>query len=312
MAPRRGGGGGYYSSSTPTCSEDAFQTRLSRVYISFNALYFIVSVVLFFIASGRISRNKRAGHPFAGKHLLVVSILFATFKYADQIIVDTLGECEIYYTSDLAPGYIVSTWVTALSEYILNAVIMVSICRKLQKDFGRVQKPVISFQAAFAGLIGAFVLTGLGLNTALLQGSYSGDWDSDQQQRFLDPIKGIWTTYLVLSVVGILLASSTLVTSLVRAPEFLRSRNLNVWVGVLVISALGFNLTALGGYTYRAFADFSSFSSSEWDRYQKSNQAIYFLDAFFYSVAFYAALQVAGRHQNPVPVVDPYSRYPVN
>lgn len=62
MAPRRGGGysGGYSSGSSNQCSDyDAFATTISRIYIAFHALFFLVYLAVFFLTIAKHKRTKR-------------------------------------------------------------------------------------------------------------------------------------------------------------------------------------------------------------------------------------------------------------
>lgn len=77
MAPRRGGGGGYYSSSSISCSSTAFSDEQSRVEIAFAALWFVVAVVLFFVATKRFGLRKKQGSPVVGSVFLGFSIFLS-------------------------------------------------------------------------------------------------------------------------------------------------------------------------------------------------------------------------------------------
>ncbi|KAI9368832.1 hypothetical protein BJX61DRAFT_546169 [Aspergillus egyptiacus] len=318
MAPRRGGGGSGFSIDTPSCSSDAFENEAARVYISFDALYFIVSVALFIIMTKRSSHSKRQGHLLAGRVPLRLSIIFAILAYIANIIIRVVSQClyggGIY--DELFQSELVPIWLSSLSEYILNVVIMITICKKLQHDFAPLLKLIVLFQSLYIGIVGVVLVASLAIDTATRRAAVPEDYDYALIEKLRDPGRGLWTTYTTLSLFGIIIACLTMIRATASAPQNLRTKAsqpfLTAWVGVLAICALAFNATVLGGYTNGAFVDPYSITRSKAEYLEKSAEAVYFLAAFFYSVTFYAALQVlryiqaAVTQSTAVPVAEPY------
>ncbi|KAL4950962.1 hypothetical protein BDW69DRAFT_46427 [Aspergillus filifer] len=297
MAPRRGGSS-YGGGGSISCSDYAFETKFSRIEVAFAALYFVVSLVLFIIATRRFGISKKQGQPVAGAFLLGTSIFLAMLYYLDSIIYLVIGECSSVGIDDYFPAIIISQWLYGLFRWTLIAAIMTSICQKLMKDFSRVEQLILTLQKVWVGFLGLLVITALGLVTAVDVYIYSDtSYDPYKADDLASPTRGIRMTNLVLSAAGILLASATMVKSLSHAGS-LRSKNITTWVSVLIIAALGTTLTELGGYVGINFTyDFSIMS--DLDDYYGRWYAVYFLTAFFYSLAFYAALRVASHQAVP-------------
>ncbi|KAL4934065.1 uncharacterized protein BDV17DRAFT_248262 [Aspergillus undulatus] len=296
MAPRRGGGSYGGGGSSVSCSSSAFSLERERIQIAFHALYFIVSLVLLVVARRRINLNKKQGQPIVAAFTLSLSILLAMLYYLDSIVYIVIGQCGSVGIFEYYPAIIVANWLYMLSEYILVAVILTSICRKLQNDFGRVEQLILTLQTAWAGILGVFVVTSLSISTAMTVYSWSDElYDSAKRRDLALPLRGIRTTYLVLSVVGILLASATMAKSLFHAPVSLRSKNITIWVVSLIGCALGLTLTEMGGYVdfnfiYDPYAISSDADAQSW---LDKQHALFFLASFFLAATFYAALKVA-------------------
>ncbi|KAL4963576.1 uncharacterized protein BDV14DRAFT_176453 [Aspergillus stella-maris] len=321
MAPRRGGSS-YGGGSSISCSDYAFETKSSRIDIAFTALYFVVSLVLFIIATRRFGISKKQGQPVAGAFLLGTSICLAMLYYLDSIIYIVIGQCGSVGVDDYFPAIIISQWLYWLSKWTMIAVIMTSICHKLMKDFSRAEQLVLTLQKVWVGFLGLLVITVLGLSTATNVYFYSDDYyGRDKISDLSLPMRGIQTTHLVLSAAGILLASATMAKSLSHAGSlrskvrraFFHSRpqdtmlihppkqNITIWVSILIIAALGTTLTELGGYIETSFTYWDAVftTASDQQEYYDKRHAVYFLTAFFYSLAFYAALRVASHQVVP-------------
>ncbi|CEL04091.1 hypothetical protein ASPCAL05223 [Aspergillus calidoustus] len=305
MAPRRGGGYGGGGGSSVSCSDSAFSWEGSRVTIAFHALFFLVALVLSIIGSSKAKRAKQNGRPLVAWPWLYTSIVFAIFVYIISIILLVLSECAISYSDEIYPGYIVSNWLSEIFFFILNAVILTSFSKKLHTDFGQGPATLLGVQKGYVVLLLVLMVTACSLETAYLVLGNSDDY-SDRRKIYdlVEPRKGIWTTYYTLSVLGILIASGTIVKSVFGGAGFSRPRKLTSWVSALLIGALGFNLTQLGGYVNVMFKNTASLSSSEIVDLQRSQQAVYFLISFFYFVAFYAALEV-GAFGAQTPAANP-------
>ncbi|KAL3462396.1 hypothetical protein BJX64DRAFT_259046 [Aspergillus heterothallicus] len=306
MAPRRGGGGGGYGGSSVSCSDSAFGTEGARVYIAFHALFTAAALTLSIVGSSKGKRAKAGGRPIVALGWLSFSIILALFSYVISIIVLVLSQCEISYTDDTYPAYIVGTWLATLSQFIVNAVILISISRKLHTEFGQGPPAILGVQKGYAALLFVLAIAGLALYTASLVAIFDRS-DSSLSEDLVEPQKGIWTTYYTLSVVGILLAAATITKSVFGGSGFSRPRKLSGWVSTLLIAALGFNVTNLASYVYITFNDTTSISYSEALRIQQSSQAMYFIISFFYFLAFYAALEVGAYGTQPVTTNPAYT-----
>ncbi|OJI96755.1 hypothetical protein ASPVEDRAFT_23747 [Aspergillus versicolor CBS 583.65] len=292
MAPRRGGGGGYYSSSSISCSSTAFSDEQSRVNIAFAALWFVVAVVLFFVATKRFGLSKKQGSPVVGSVFLSFSIFFAFGAQLIYIIVTTLAECGTggYYSY---VAIIIFDWIDNASVFILTAFILTTVCRKLQSEFSRVQPAILTLQAVWAALLGVLLVAVLSISTAMYHYSYSDDSDYSKIYDLKIPLRGVQTTYYALAVAGLLVASASMLKALFSAPAYLRKGTISKWVPVLALSALGYSAAFLGTYIQSAYF-FSRISSTASEKsYIHGQQAGGFLARFFYFVAFYAVLQVA-------------------
>ncbi|KAL2862413.1 uncharacterized protein BJX67DRAFT_297383 [Aspergillus lucknowensis] len=294
MAPRRGGGGSW-DVSGPSCSDDAFETEQSRVYIAFYALFFVAFAILFIVGSSRANRSKQRGRPLVAWSWLALSLLCGLGAQLAAIIDLTLGECDIASQSDLLPALIIWDWLDILSKLILNAVILTSLTKKLQQHFASTPSSVLRLQAAYAVLLVLIALAALGIETAVYVAIYSDDaYDPELADKLFDPQRGVWTTYMTVSVFGLLIASSTMGKILSQGTQHSGPRNLKSWAIALLVAALGYNTATLGGYVTRAFADPEDYATSKADYLAKSAEAVYFLTNFFYAVAVYAAVAVGG------------------
>ncbi|KAL4915878.1 hypothetical protein BDW62DRAFT_187395 [Aspergillus aurantiobrunneus] len=314
MAPRRGGGsGGSGGSSSISCSSSAFDTEYARIEIAFAALYLVVYLVLWFLASIQFARSRKHGQPVAGSIALTISIFFATVAQIAKVVFITLNECGTTSPANSYPASLVALWLQYLSQYLLTAVILVPLCRRLQTIFVRVQKPVLIFQAVWAGLLVALLLAYLGISTAIsvyLYGDgpgYAGEAGT-KIEDLREPQRGVMTTYCVLALVGIIIASATMAQALAHAPS-LRSRDITTWTTILSLSALGYTATVLGGWIQTAFTITTIETQSEIDSFNRGMDAVIFLTGFFYALAFYAALRVGSYRVAPTvsqpPVYEP-------
>lgn len=117
---------------------------------------------------------------------------------------------------------IVYNWLSQASQFILTALIMTIICRKLQSDFARVQPAILTLQTVWAAILGALLVSLLSMITATYHYSYSEDADPYKIYDLVNPIRGIQTTYYTLAVLGLLIASASMLKALFSAPAYLR------------------------------------------------------------------------------------------
>ncbi|KAL4872836.1 hypothetical protein BDV12DRAFT_126769 [Aspergillus spectabilis] len=312
MAPRRGGGGGGGSSSGISCDSDAFSREAPRINIAFQSLFCLVAIILYFIAQSRVSRRKKEGFPLPGKILLILTILFAAFYYIVALVVIALIECSPSSYSDLWPASVTATWLRQLSIYILNVIFLVTIAKKIQNDTGSVQKAVVTYQSAWAGLIAIFLAAALAIETVIFdKANNASDYDDYELiDDLYNPQRALWMVYSVVSVIGILIASVTLIQALRPAQGLPRGQTLTTWSWILIITALGYNLTSLGSYADRAFGYSRYITLDSALELEKKGHAVSFLASFFYSTAFYAALQLLGFRVSGIPQSQGFMQQP--
>ncbi|KAL2816467.1 hypothetical protein BJX63DRAFT_387393 [Aspergillus granulosus] len=314
MAPRRGGGSSWGSSSI-SCSDYAFDSENSRVSIAFQALFFVVALALTIIGSRKAKRAKQIGRPLVAWGWLSFSIIFSLVSQIIAIVLAVLRECAVFYSDDIFPGWIVSSWVSVFSTFILNAVILISFSKKLHTEFGKGSATILGVQKGYVIILLVLALTCLALYTASSVAAYTADYYSDRYETLyadlVDPQKGIWTTYYTLSVLGILIASATIIKSIFGGSGYSHPGKLTGWVSALLIGALGFNVVDLANYVYITFQDTTFLTTSEAEEIEKRSLVTYFLTSFFYFVAFYAALQV-GAYGAQTVVANPAYTVPVS
>lgn len=125
-------------------------------------------------------------------------------------------------TSNSYVATIVYDWLSQLSAFILTALIMTIICRKLQSDFARVQPAILTLQTVWVALLGALFASLLSMNTARYHYTFSGAEEHYEAYKLVNPIRGIQTTYYTLAVLGLLIASASMLKALFSAPAYLR------------------------------------------------------------------------------------------
>ncbi|KAL5339833.1 hypothetical protein BJX70DRAFT_397302 [Aspergillus crustosus] len=298
MAPRRGGGGGGGSSSDISCDSDAFSSDASRIDIAFHSLFALVSLILYTLAHRRFKRGKRDGFPVKGRHLLVLSILFALFYHIITIVVIAMAECSPSSYSDSWPATVAGTWLREISMYIIIFVLLVTISKKFYTQFGTVQTQPLTIQTAWAVLVAILLAAGLAIETVAFDAANNADSYSDYDllEKLFNPQRGVWTTYAVVSVVGVLIAAATVSGALRGAQGSLNAKSLTRWTYTLILAALGSTLTSLGTYVDRAFSTAGSLSEL-----QDKAHATLFILSFFYLLAFYAAVQVLAYRGGGLP-----------
>ncbi|KAL4786323.1 hypothetical protein BJX76DRAFT_355227 [Aspergillus varians] len=306
MAPRR------YGSGNLSCSSYAFESDTPRIDVAFSALYLIVSIALFFVATRRFGQSKKHGQPVAGSIWLCLALIFAILCYIATIVITVLQECDTLSTRYYFPAWTVSIWLWQLSSYILTAVILTSICRKLQNEFARVQQSILTLQTGGAALLGVIVVAYLGLTTAIYH--YTSYYNG-RTASLAEAQRGLRMTALTLSVACMLLASATMYRALFQAPVYLRSKSIETGTIALILSALGYTATDLGGYVQLVFIYGRLSGTADYNAYLRSSYAISFIASFFYSVAFYAAIRVASYRSQPAAttsnvISDPYAAPP--
>ncbi|KAL4884586.1 hypothetical protein BJY04DRAFT_215049 [Aspergillus karnatakaensis] len=301
---------GYFSSgSTPSCSEYAFETDASRIDIAFAAIFFLATLALLFVVCSRIGQLKKQGQRVAGSVMLVTSILFAWFAYTIVLIYRPLEECDIFSYENIYQAPVLTSWLFNVSSYLLFVAILTSISNKLQKDFNHVQPVITKIQKYWAVLIGLVLIPTLSVMTAYNHYSYNdvrGSALSDSPYILIPAMRGLWTTFYVVCAAGMLLAAASIGKTLAQAPAESRTRSILINTTILHLAAVGMTLTLMGDYVDTSFMYMNRviyYGTSAYNSYIAKTEAASFLGSFFYCLAFYAAVQVASLHAEPVKPV---------
>lgn len=125
-------------------------------------------------------------------------------------------------TPKIYVGWIVYDWLDRASQFLVTALIMTTICRKLQSDFARVQPAILTLQTVWVALLGALVVALLSMSTATYHYQFSGVYEHRKADKLIYPIRGVQTTYYTLTLVGLLIASATMLKAFFSAPAYLR------------------------------------------------------------------------------------------
>lgn len=125
-------------------------------------------------------------------------------------------------TPKIYVGYIVYDWLDRASQFLVTALIMTAICRKLQSDFARVQPAILTLQTVWVALLGALVVALLSMSTAAYHYHFADEGDYTKAYELTYPIRGVQTTYCTLTVAGLLIASATMLKAFFSAPAYLR------------------------------------------------------------------------------------------
>ncbi|KAL4806740.1 hypothetical protein BDV18DRAFT_138133 [Aspergillus unguis] len=279
-------GYGYYGDAS--CSEYAFQETGTRVDLAFAALYFLVSLGLFLVATAAFSRARRHLGRVSGSLWLTLSVFLAMGGHLTNIIYITLRECVITAPWNLWTAALAGNWLFAASQYILVAVIMTTLCSKVQRDTSSSVMLASIVNKVWVAVLGALIIAAMSIGTVQAHYTNSTDTRFDIVYELYNPSRGVWTTYYALAVAGILLAVATMGKTLGGA-----SNALKMWVLVLSVCALGHTVTNLGIYIENTYAVKTIESYGEYKKYERGNEAANFLSSFFYSVAFFAAVKIA-------------------
>ena len=128
-----------------------------------------------------------------------------------NIVITTLDQCGIIGRILFNKISLVSNWASNASLYAIVAVLMVPICRRMLRAAGRGVNLVTIVNSAILGVMGAVLLAALAYVTAGYDGSINQDLGA-----FKDNTTALFTTSAVLSVLGVLMASTILLVLLVR------------------------------------------------------------------------------------------------
>ncbi|KAA8641289.1 hypothetical protein EYZ11_002429 [Aspergillus tanneri] len=293
MAPRRGGGGsfgGFSSSSASHCSTSAFETTISRVYIAFHALFFLVFVGVFYYSTVVRKRKQRTVRAPILWISLYVSITFAVLVTALNIIFLSLSECKVFRNGEFSRANIATEWLQALADFLLFLAIMFPISQRLHHGNRTMNKVILIVHSASLSVLAALLVVALSISTKVIDDIYghrrrrmSSSYNLDEDSR------NLWVAYYVFGVVCMLIAAVTMLSALVRNLGYRRG-TLFVGIPCLVVSSLALTLLQLAGYVQMAFGSWSSYALER--HLEQSYEAQLFLRYFFYVCTFLGVLVV--------------------
>ncbi|KAK1148838.1 hypothetical protein N8T08_008723 [Aspergillus melleus] len=309
MVPRRGGGssGGYSSGSSSQCSDyGAFAATISRIYIAFHALFFLVFIAVLFVTVAKHKRTKRVARVPLLWLPLFFSIIFAILATMLNIIFSTLSECGILIGNEPYRANIAITWLDTLATFLVIVAIMIPISRRLHHGNKGMGRLVLMVHSATLGLFAVLLIVSLSISTRVMDAYYSsnryglsyGIADLVVHQR------RIWVAYHVFGVICMLVAAGTMLFALVRNPNFRRGP-LRIKIILLILSSLAMPLLGLAGYVHNSYGTYSSYGSIKY--LERSYEAQLFLKYFFYTCAFLSTVMVgstADLYGNHAPRFD--------
>lgn len=117
----------------------------------------------------------------------------------------------------LSYGYISITWFSLIASYLLLALILVPLCRRLHGD-SRAAKGVTIVTAGYLGILAAVLVSMLAIYTHIAQAAHPGPWYYyiDSSDDLAVHLLRLFWAYYTLEVVGMLLAAIIMVSALVH------------------------------------------------------------------------------------------------
>ncbi|KAI9044815.1 uncharacterized protein KD926_010987 [Aspergillus affinis] len=294
MAPRRGGGsGGYSSGSSSQCSDyGAFAATISRIYIAFHALFFLVFIAAFFVTVAKHKRTKRIAKLPLLWLSLFFSIVFAILATALNIIFNTLSECGILIRYELYRANIAIEWLETLATFLVIVAIMFPISQRLHQGNKGMGGLVLMVHSATLGLFAILMIVSLSISTRVMDAASSSRIRyglSSNISKLAAHQRRIWVAYYAIGVICMLVSAGTMLFALVRNPIYRRG-SLRIKIIFLILSSLAMTLLSLAAYVHNAYGTYSSYGSIGY--LQRSYEAQLFLKYFFYTCAFLSALMV--------------------
>ncbi|KJK64088.1 hypothetical protein P875_00138499 [Aspergillus parasiticus SU-1] len=210
-----------------------------------------------------------------------------------NIVLLTLIQCDItsitvYQLVSLVPG-----WLSALAYFLLIALIMVPICKRLVQGNRKIAKMVTIVHTIYVVVLGIILLCHLAIYTHLIDVSYRGTLVSASTLRYHQ--MRLATAYAVLSVIGMLMAAANMLFALTRGHHLRRGVLFPVII-LLILSSLGMTVVDLANHIIIDYLQ-ADYIRKGIDAYNRSLEAQNFLGYFFYSVTFLMALLVASSNQ---------------
>lgn len=124
-------------------------------------------------------------------------------SYLASIIYITLLQCGTVFANDLTPASLVSRWLSALSDFLLTAVIMIPLCKTKHSA----SQSIFTILKVWVGILLCLVITALSLSTARSHYlSTAADLWRGKAGELYSPLRGVRTAYYVLALGGILTA----------------------------------------------------------------------------------------------------------
>ncbi|OGM47506.1 integral membrane protein [Aspergillus bombycis] len=299
MAPRRGGGssgGGSSSSSSSSskCSGPAFSSQAAQIAIAFHALFFLVFCGLFCVAAFKLIRSKQKGVALRRWFPLGLSITFMVVAVMFLIVLFTLLQCDIASVTVYQLVGLVPTWLIPVAHFLLIAVIMIPICKRLLQGNRKIAKMVTTVHTGYIVVLGIVLLCYLAIFTHLIDTTYrTGARVSSSTLRLHQ--RRLATAYYALSVIGMLMAAANMLFALVRGRHLRRGILLPAIV-LLVLSSLGMTALNLANHIIIDYLQRELLRKGV-AAFNRSMEAQTFLKYFFYAATFLTALLVASSKQ---------------
>ncbi|KAE8370635.1 hypothetical protein BDV27DRAFT_35646 [Aspergillus caelatus] len=298
MAPRRGGGSysgsSSSSSSSSSCSGAAFSAQAAQITIAFHALFFLVFCGLFCFAAFKLIRSKQKGVALRRWFPLGFSIVFSIAAVILNIVLFTLTQCDIASITVYQLVSLLPSWLSALANFLLIAVIMIPICKRLVQGNRKIAKMVTIVHTIYVIVLGIILLCHLAIYTHIIDASYrTGDRVNASTLRHHQ--MRLATAYTVLSVIGMLMAAANMLFALARG-RHLRRGILFPAIILLILSSLGMTVLDLANHIIIDYLQ-REYLQKGVGAFNRSLLAQNFLLYFFYSATFLMALLVASSNQ---------------
>ncbi|KAL4736546.1 hypothetical protein BDV11DRAFT_211120 [Aspergillus similis] len=268
-------------------SEVAFKTTGPRVDLAFDVIFLVLFIALAVFTVFRLFKIKRNGGGMAKWVLFPVSLFFAILYLFLDMITLILSECIMMRGDKYQQAQTAVEWFSNLSVFLLIVIILLPICRKLQRGGGIFATLTLVVHSIWLALTGIFLLVSLAINTRVRDALFrSGDEISTDLRKAAN---GVTMTYAVFLFIAALLALVNMVIALLRKANLRKGLTL-LTIPVLALSTLTLTLIVMGGFADAVYGDMDR--SPKY--FQQSEDAQVFLSRFFYAVAFVSALFVAG------------------
>ena len=173
------------------------------------------------------------------------------------IVLFTLLECDIASVTVYQLVGLVPSWLIPVAHFLLIAVIMIPICKRLVQGNRNIAKMVTTVHTGYIVLLGIVLLCYLAIYTHLVDAAYRTGTRADVSGLRLHQ-RRLATAYYVLAVIGMLMAAANMLFALARGHHLRR--------GVRYFAQYTFIHRYLTWICYRSYSPPPWFSSyHHWD-----------------------------------------------